>query len=391
MKKIIYVTILILVAWGGILYSRYAHSGYIRDLIDGYLVDYSVPVSSSPNNDNEDIDTRSEDQKKLDNLRRESRDSIVTILLTKSLQERECIIQVIHELMSAEPAVLGVDIIFDNLEDSKEYAPEILSLPFRYPNLVLAYSLPNEREKEVTYPLGITSANEVPNLGYTNFGLKGKEVRYLNTYSKIDRIKKPAFWTQMWVLSHPDKLKNNELWSGRRFINYNLHTELLELEINSIDKLHEPYALGYPSPLEVIKGKMVLLGWKGDEDIQIVPIHDGIHTMPGIELISTALNTIVLNELDNCFFDKYRNIFISIILIIISILFVLLRYTKFYKDWSNVIQLVLGIIMFYLASFLPLTPYEVWSFFGALVVFVLIAPATDDIVKNIFNLDNDEK
>lgn len=391
MKKVIYVFVLVIVSWGIILISRNASSGYIRNQIDGYLVDYSVPASSLP--DKEDvIDTRNRDQKKLDNLRRDSRDSIVIILLAKSLQERKYILPIIHELMSAGPAVLGIDVLFDNLEESKECASEILQLPFLYPNLVLAYSRPNEREiVDKKYPLGITNADEIPNLGYTNFGLYGKEVRYLDAYSKIDGIKRPAFWTQIWALSHPDILRNGNLRSHRRFINFNLDmNSVLVMEISSVDKLREPYALGIPSPLEAIKGKMVLLGWKGDNDVHIAPIRDGIHLMTGIDLIGTALNTLAINELENSIFDKFRDIFITLILLMMSILFVYFRGSRFYKDWSNVIQLVSGILLFCLASFIPLTPDEVWSFFGAFVVFVLIAPVTDDIVKKVLKLDKNE-
>lgn len=382
-KRILLIIVLFFATWVCVLIARYAgFCEYFREQIEGYLVDYSVPLHLYPIIEDNDTVFVNRDQRRLRSLRCEPRDSVVIILLEDSLQNRQGIIRVVHEIMGAQPSSVGLDIIFDNLVSSEEYAEEISRLPSQYHNLVLAFSRPNESDDQVLYPLGVDDYDDIPNLGYTNFGLTGKEVRYLDSYCSIEGETRPAFWTQLWALSHPDKLKNGKLKSKRRFINYNFDiNDAIVFEIGAIEDLHQSYLGSRVSPLDLINGKMVIVGWESDDDTQIVPVHDGIHLMPGIKVISVALNTLVFNELSDSFTDKNRDLFVSVIIILLSIGFALLSEFRFYEKWSNVMQLFLGLLLFLVAPQLSMSYDEIWSVFGAVIIFVLIAPAIVDLVN----------
>lgn len=384
-QKLFYIIILFSCTWFCILMTRHTGlGGYIREQIEGYLVDYSTPSKLVEIVDEGDTSYVHNDQLKLDSLRQAPQDLVVIILLNESLQNRKSILQVIDELMPAEPAVVGIDVLFDDLEDSTDFVSEIAKRASLYSNLVLAYSRPNEADDNTLYPLGATEYNDFPNMGYTNFGLKGKEVRYLDAFARVDGKKRPAFWTILWSKSHSNKQGIYELRSRRRFINFNLGTNDLQVfEIEGIDDLHNPYLDIFSSPLEAIKGKMVIVGWEGSDDFQIVPVHDGIHLMSGIKVIGTALNTIVLNERSDSFADRYRDLIASIVLLLLCFIFAYSCETEFYKHWSNLIQLVLGFILFLVAPRLPLSLDEVWTVFSVIVVFVLITPAVDDCYRHI--------
>lgn len=383
LQKILYILILFSCTWLCILISRNTgFGGYIREQIEGYLVDYSTPSTSNEKVDDED--KLNKDQLELRSLRQAPQDSVVIILLTKTLQTRKGILQVIDELMPAGPAVVGIDVFFEDKKDSLFYVDEIKKRTFLYSNLVIGYSRPNEMVDNTSYPLGATDYNDFPNMGYTNFGLEGKEVRYLALYAQVDGEERPAFWTVLWSKSHSDKQGFYEFRSRRRFINFNLEdNDSQVLEISTIADLHKPYHDVFPSPLEAIKGKMVIVGWIGDRDYLIVPVHDGEHTKPGIEVIGIALNTIVLNERSSSFADRYRDLIASIVLLLLCAFFAYSCETKFYSHWSNLIQFVLGLILFVVAPFIPLSHDEAWTVFSMIVVFVLITPAIDDCYRHI--------
>lgn len=393
-RYFIYPLILFSCTWLCILVSRYTgFGGFIREQIEGYLVDYSISSSLIEISDEGDPSYLNKDQLLLKSLRQNPQDSIVIVLLSDSLQNRRSIIRVIEKLMQASPAVVGVDILFDDLKDSMEFIPILSQLTTQYSNLVLAYSLPNEADENTIYPLGASNYNDFPNLGYTNFGLKGKEVRYLDAYTKIDGQIRPAFWTLLWSIGHPD-ISNGKLRSHRRFINYNFGINDLQVfEVGKVEALNEPYPEGTisPSPLESINGKMVLVGWRGENDFQIVPVNDGVHLMYGIDVIGIALNTIVFNERSHSLIDIYRDIIATFVLLALCILFAFACETTFYNRWSNVIQLLLGLALFLVAPFIPLSKDEVWTVFGMIVVFILIAPALDDLYKYIKEKKNNLK
>lgn len=371
--RIIYVLILTVLTWGGLHLVRYSPWGeYLKEQVEGYLVDFPILSKQS--------DKEISDQKRWMAVRKEPRDSVVVLLLEKSLQNRESIIELVHLLMAAEPAAVGLDIFFEDDESSREFAPIIAGLPVQYPNLVLAYSLPNEFNNKLSYPLGVSDYEEIPNLGYTNFGLNGKEIRYIEPYSEIEGQERPAFWTRMWSISHPDKLKKNKLQSKRRFVNFNLPPyDGGSIEIGSLDEMNKPYLGVIPS--EFVKGKMVIVGWMSEDDQHIVPIQDGKHLKPGIYLIGIALNTIVLNELSDGFFDRYRDVFVTIVILLFSFGFVLLSKTKLFDKRGNVIMFLLGLVLFFTAPLLPMAKDEIWSMFGAVVILLLIAPPIDDLIK----------
>ena len=397
--RIIYILILIVLTWGGLHLVRYSQWGeYLKKQVEGYLVDFPIQSKQTDNPadenkeatlddpddlDDEDVEDNEDvhpDQKRLMALRMEPRDSVVVLLLKNSLQNRESIIDLVHLLMAAEPAAVGLDIFFEDYESSREFAPIIADLPVQYPNLVLAYSLSNEFIDSVTYPLGISDYEEIPNLGYTNFGLTDKEIRYLEPYHKINGQERPAFWTRLWSISHPDKLEKNKLRSKRRFINFNLKPyDRGPIEIGSLDEMHKPYLGVLPS--ELVKGKMVIVGWKSEDDQLIVPIHDGEHLMPGIEVNAVALNTIVLNELSNSFLDRYRDVFVTLVILLFSIGFVFLSKTKLFDRLGNVVMFLLGLVLFFTAPLLPMAKDEIWSMFGAVVILLLIAPPINDLIK----------
>ncbi len=366
------------------------HTGlmeYIGEQIDGYLVDYSIPQDPSKLiriiDEGDTLRILNRDQQKLRNLQHSSRDSVVIILLKKALQDRDSIVQIINELMPAMPSVVGIDVLFDSLKNKEEFYPLFKELTTKYSNLVLPYSRPYGPQKEVVYPFGIDNYNDIPNMGYTNFGLKGKEVRYLDAYTKIEGELRPAFWTKMWSISHSD----NRLKSRRRFINFNLDENDLDvIEIGSIDSLYLPEMKGLKAPIQTIKGKMVILGWVGNGDYQIVPTEKGDPLMPGIMVIGTALNTIVLNELSNSIADKYRNLIAIVVSLLLCFLFVNICNTNFYASWSNCIQLVCGILLFITPRYFReyvLSLDEWWTVFSVVVVFVLIAPAVNDCYEHI--------
>lgn len=62
--------------------------GYIREQIEGYLVDYSTPSKLVEIVDEGDTSYVHKDQLKLDSLRQAPQDLVVIILLNESLQNR---------------------------------------------------------------------------------------------------------------------------------------------------------------------------------------------------------------------------------------------------------------------------------------------------------------
>ena len=134
---------------------------------------------------------------------------------------------------------------------------------------------------------------------------------------------------------------------------------------------------------------MVLVGWKSAEDNHIVPIHDGEHTLAGIEVIDRALNTIVLNELTKSIFDRKRDVFVSVLILLLSILFVLFTATPSYRKLGNLFQFVCGVVLFLFAPFVPLSCDEAWTVFASVIIFVLIAFPIDDIFNLIYPIQNE--
>lgn len=393
--RIIYILILTVLTWGGLHLVRYSLWGeYLKEQVEGYLVDFPKLTGQTdnseavPEDDSDDEDAPVHpDEKRWMAVRKEPRDSVVILVLTESMQNRESIIELVHLLMDAEPAAVGLDIFFEDLESSRELVPILAGLSTQYPNLVQPYSIPNEFENKVSYPLGISDYSVIPNLGYTNFGLNGKEIRYLEPYHEIDGQERPAFWTRLWSISHPDKLEKNKLHSKRRFINFNLPSyDGGSIQIGSLDDMYKPYLGVLPTPSALVKGKMVIVGWTSEDDQHIVPIRDGKHLKPGIELIGIALNTIVLNELSDSFSDRYRDVLVTIVILLFSLGFVLLSKTKLFDKLGNVIIFLLGLVLFFTAPLLPMAQDEIWSMFGAVVILHLIAPPLNDLIK-LFSRD----
>lgn len=345
---------------------------YLRDQISSYLGNYSAEQN------NKYLDG-------LEKLRKSHRrDSVILWQISDDIAlDKAQLIVVIDSLMSRKPAAVGLDILFQ--PDTLTAEDSILSnLPKLYDNLVYPYDYSGN---VVEYPWGGVF-NPIPNMGYVNARKeKGQsEIRYLNLYDKVDGDLRPAFWTQLWLLSRENE---KTLQSNRSFINYSL-SSFLCCDINNMAIMSEE--------LEDVEGKIIIICSKDSDsrinnDLGIVPVdmsaswYNYDHIMPGPKIICCALQTIIYNEAFYSFWDKNRKIIGLVIIVFLSFLttalhFCRLRWIRWVLDnLGNTLQIVGAIVLFWMSMVLPIEREDYWYFFSIVALYVIIAPAMDELFR----------
>lgn len=356
-------------------------NGFIQDYVEGYLgnEDFYDELIEDPDFPGDSI---SPFELKVRKALTQSRDSVIVLIVDDSISDKPHLIEIVNRLMLYKPSALGLDFIHKEGGLNSEYDSVFLNLLHIYPNIVLPYSIVRGGHNQIEYPFGVKDYHDIPHLGYTNFDTKGKEIRYLTTYETVEGVKRPAFWTQLWAVSHPKE----PLRSKRNLINFKL------LNIESL----KPFAIFRVSDIEgfgidkMIKGKIVIVGDGDPNDYQIIPVrYKNDYTMPGTLAVAVAMQTITYNESSSLFIERYRIPIALCVLFVLCFITSLLHYFPATRDAGNLIQFIVAIILYYLASWLidlcgrhgdVDILFAVWYYFKVIVIYVLfVAAATNGL------------
>ena len=351
---------------------------FIRDHAEGYVRGESVYEERIDDpDDSTSLKTTPFDLHVRRTLRH-SKDSVVLLFLSDSISDRKSIVSLIPRIMEYKPAAIGLDAFSTNEGSNLEYNDSIISLSRQYSNLVLPYSIAHLGTDFIEYPLGIKDYEEIPQLGFTNFGTKGNEIRYLENYRKVGGVRRPAFWTRLWEVSHPGE----RIRSKRNYINFKMLNVITPFPIRNLQDLDESYMA------DMFKGKIIIIGKADPIDIRVVPIlYKGDYTMPGALAIALATQTVTYNEASTNFIDKARHFLAIVLVAILCLITTCLHFSSFFPRIGSLFQLIIGLALYYFAEFIASNNpgnidflYDLWYYFGITVIFVLIAAATTNIL-----------
>lgn len=293
---------------------------------------------------------------------------------------REDLPELIDTIMSCNPKVLGVDIKLFPRDDDDVSDSILIATIKKYDNIVLPFD--KFEDEETRYPF-CKEYDYFPNVCYTNWGAQDAAPRYLELYDTIDGKIRTSFWARLWELNAG--ISSGELTSKRRFINFNLNSNLVLCgNISNFDDV---------SFIKAYLKKIVIIGVINDRDIFHVPYDDKDsityekyrerNLMPGVQLIGISALTIGDNEMDNCWADLNREWIGLFVLIVLSSLLCVLHFSQvkwiqFVRVYGNLFQFAGGIVLFVLSNQLSPSMDEWWYVFRLVAILLLMAPVVAD-------------
>lgn len=242
----------------------------------------------------------------------------ITIVDMTHLMQRQEIAMTLHEIEAYQPAVIGLDCVFEGEKDDPEENLAVMEVAQSYDNIVYSFRLLNEVDRETGYTTEIHSffTDSIPVLeGVTNMPRN-------NIYSSIKRklqpgwtvhgAKRPAFITQV--------------------VNHYADTTLISETGKSININYTPTDFAVLSPdsicfhPELIQDRIVLFGTMTDEgDMHYTPLGK----MAGVELLAYSAQTVLENR-------QIRELPDSVsIMLHILVLFITYRIQRAYARWTS--------------------------------------------------------
>lgn len=205
--------------------------------------------------------------------------NLVTIVDMTDLNARRDLAKTIEEIESHNPAVLGIDIVFEGLKEDTIGDNMVMDVAEKYENMVYSYKLLNYINGQYTEEVHSFFTPFIPvTEGFTNFERKlyGGIKREVTIGQASQGDVKPSF--ALTVANMYAGQETMPLEDKQMIINF-IPTDFNTISYNEVSQ--------YP---ELIDGRIVLLGATKDEyDMHYTPLGK----KPGVELIAYSVETIL--------------------------------------------------------------------------------------------------
>ena len=286
----------------------------------------------------------------------------IRLVLLEGNASHEQIMNVINKICKKNPAVLGVDIFFE--ESTKEVVDSSLikKVNSSYPNIVCAYDNKLLMTGYNTINYFFKDLYEYKLLGFTNFIEYSGLTIGLEPYQDYEEDQVASFATQLYKVYTKKELEHY----GQMLIDYQYIIKTDTINGEKIDLVD----------FSECRDKIVILGCMSYDDIKDTPYGRKY----GCEIQSYAAATLVHNE-SASFLTKLMQVCLLVLFtLFLTLLFVLIRKCMESKD-NNFSSIVF--VGFYAISYL--FPLMSFSEFNQMIVYYLAVPTL--IVLGAFVFD----
>lgn len=277
----------------------------------------------------------------------ERKSRLVTIVDMTELTSRRDISNVINEIESYNPAVLGIDIVFEGLKEDTVGDNMLMDIADRHSNIVYSYKLQKYIDRQYTEEVHSFFTPYIPvTEGFTNFerklygGIKRKVTIGLPSKGSV----KPSFALEvanMYAKQDVMPLENKQI-----------ELNFIPTDFNSIS-----YREIGQHP-ECIDGRVVLLGATKDEnDMHYTPLGK----IAGVELLAYSVETL-LNQKEIKETPLWLFVLISVIIVLL---------TEYVLSWYK--RIVVRSPVRFIRSFLTSNIIVAFLIFVLMAIFFTIA------------------
>ena len=289
--------------------------------------------------------------------------------------DRDSISDYIKTINSAEPKVIGIDILFENPDSCTD--SRLIQVLTETPNLVVVSYLKKEYSSEecrfyeqkqsfdtLQSPLYSGCSNHVYEKGLT------PTCRYFLQYMFLNEDTIKTFASTIARIALPkDYAKLTQRKYGKEYINFNNFIDTINIQSFQ--------SLSYEDKLSWIKDKIVLIGNLNNlQDRHITPIQS---QMSGIMLHAYILSTIEKNNFINIMSDLGNWIMSFLIIMIVASI----KHRVKNKEWLNMFMPVIQGIIILIGIILGYLIFDLYNYYIP-VIYILIGVGIVSFPYNLY-------